>query len=45
MMICPHCGIYMKPFSDGHCEFCGKDLRKKLTKKQIRQLANKSDKK
>lgn len=28
MMICPHCGLYMKPFSDWSCEFCGEDVRK-----------------
>lgn len=24
MRICEHCGMYMKPFPDGTCEFCGK---------------------
>ncbi len=25
MMICPHCGMYMKPMGL-NCEFCGKDI-------------------
>jgi hypothetical protein len=27
MIICPHCGMYMKPFRDGTCEFCGQDVQ------------------
>lgn len=41
-MICPHCGMYMKPFNDGSCEFCGEDVRKpKSVEKETLEDSNK----
>lgn len=38
MEICPHCGMYMKPFPNGNCEFCGKNIKR--LPEQISENAN-----